>query len=180
MSVRSLPGAGAPCLRESDVARTCAFIDRAVERLIFLVFLAIVTVGAAQVVNRYVFNYSLSWSEEFQRYGQIWVVFLSIPVAYRRCMHIGMDLLDGRLSPQAKRAFSLIVDVLWLLLAASIVVGLWRLMGFLQFQRSPGLGLPMHWVYGGMMLGALYTCFVSLRRIADNLDGRPLAPLDAE
>jgi TRAP-type C4-dicarboxylate transport system permease small subunit len=158
------------------MARALALVDRAVETLIFVAFLAIVLVGTAQVVNRYGFNTSLSWSEEFQRYGQIWVVFLGIPVAYRRGMHIGMDMFDGHLSPRGKRIFSLLVDVLWLVLATAIIVGLSRLMSLLRMQHSPGLGLPMHWVYGGMLLGAFYMVLVALRRIAGNLAGRPLDP----
>lgn len=149
-----------------------AIIDRCVESAIFVLFLAIVLVGTAQVVNRYGFNASLSWSEEFQRYGQIWIVFLGIPVAYRRGMHIGMDLLDQRMGGRGRQVFSLIVDLLWLFLAGAIAVGLLRLMPLLQFQRSPGLGLPMHWVYSGILIGAAYTAIVALRRISANLTGR--------
>jgi TRAP-type C4-dicarboxylate transport system permease small subunit len=156
--------------------RVMAAIDRVVEVAVIVIFAAMIVIGTAQVFNRYFLNMSLSWSEEFQRYGQIWVVFLGIPVAYRRGMHIGMDMLDGHLSPRGKRLFSLLVDVLWLVLATAIIVGLSRLMPLLRMQHSPGLGLPMHWVYGGMLLGAFYMGLVALRRIAGNLAGRPLDP----
>jgi TRAP-type C4-dicarboxylate transport system permease small subunit len=146
-------------------------IDRLVETAIFAIFLAIILVGTAQVINRYVFNSSLSWSEEFQKYGQIWVVFLGIPVAYRRGMHIGMDLLEVWFSPRGRRVFSLGIDLLWLLLAAATLMGLKTLMPLLAMQRSPGLGLPMDWVYAGLLIGMSYSVFVSLRRIATTLQG---------
>ncbi|WP_158234180.1 TRAP transporter small permease [Oceaniglobus indicus] len=149
-------------------------IDRLVETLIFVIFLAIVIVGTAQVLNRYALNSSLSWSEEFQKYGQIWLVFLSIPVAYRRGMHIGMDLLDDWFSPRGRRLFSLGIDFLWLLLAGSVLYGLNTLMPLLARQKSPGLGMPMDWAYGGLVVGMVYLIFVSLRRIVVTVQGRDI------
>jgi len=151
-------------------------IDRSVEALVIFCFMAIVVVGAAQVFNRYAFNYSLSWSEEFQRYGQIWMIFLGIPVAYRYGMHIGMESLHSALSARGRRIFIFCIDLLWLVLAIAMLAGLERLVRVLQMQKSPGLGLPMHWVYGGMILGALYMAFVAIRRLIGNLAGHPPEP----
>lgn len=158
-----------------------AAIDRLVEIAVVVIFLAIVLVGTGQVVNRYFFNVSLSWSEEFQRYGQIWIIFLSIPIAYRRGIHIGLEMLHPYFSERGHRVFIFVIDALWLALASAIVLGLYQLMQVLRFQTSPGMGLPMHWVYSGMLAGALYLILVALRRLVANLRGRlaeemPLAP----
>lgn len=153
--------------------RIAAGIDRTAETLVAACFLAIVLVGAAQIFNRYFLNYSLSWSEEFQRYGQIWLVFIGIPVAYRRGMHIGMETLFQALPENRRHLYILAIDVLWIVLAAAITIGTWQLMAVLQFQRSPGLGLPMHYVYGGVLIGGLYMGFIGLRRVVANLRGRP-------
>ena len=80
------------------MTRFWAVFDRAIEMLIFVIFLGIVIVGTMQVCNRFFLNLSLSWSEELQRYGQIWIVFLGIPVAYRHSVHIGMEMLTDRLA----------------------------------------------------------------------------------
>ncbi len=147
-------------------------IDRTIETLTFVIFLAIVLVGTAQVFNRYFLNYSLSWSEEFQRYGQIWIVFLGIPIAYRRGMHIGLETLHGIMAVRGRRTFALAVDLLWIVLGGAILAGMWRLSVPLAFQTSPGMGLPMDWVYGGIDLGAAYIILVAIRRIARNLTGQ--------
>jgi TRAP-type C4-dicarboxylate transport system permease small subunit len=151
---------------ENGVARILDAIDRAMETLVFVIFLAIVVVGTLQVFNRFALNVSLSWSEEFQRYGQIWIVFLGIPIAYRRGAHIGLEMLHARLGPAGRRALAVVIELLWIGLAVAILIGTWRLMAFLQFQRSPGLGLRMDWVYGGILGGALYTVLVAARRLA--------------
>ena len=71
------------------VASLFRAVDRAVEYLLFLFFLAFTLVGGLQVFNRFVLGLPLSWSEEFQKYGHIWMVMLAIPVAYRRGAHLG-------------------------------------------------------------------------------------------
>ncbi len=140
-------------------------IDRAVEALVIIIFALIVLVGLAQVFNRYFLNLSLSWSEEFQRYGQIWLVFLAVPVAYRRAMHMGIEGLRARLPPRGRDIGVRIIDCLWITLGGAIALGTLQLMAVLRFQRSSGLGLPMHWVYMGVLIGALYMVLVGLRRL---------------
>ncbi len=141
-------------------------IDRAVEGAVAFLFIAIVAVGTLQVANRFFLNVSLSWSEEFQRYGQIWLVFLAIPVAYRRSEHIGVDLIHDVLHARLSLWLRIVIEVMWIALAAGIMIGTWRLMAFLQFQRSPGLDWPMHYVYGALLIGPAYMAAIAVRRIA--------------
>ena len=54
-------------------------IDRGVECAVAVIFAAMCLVGLLQVFNRFVINKSLSWSEEFQIFCHIWIVFLAIP-----------------------------------------------------------------------------------------------------
>jgi TRAP-type transport system small permease protein len=148
-----------------------SWIDQAVEFMVAFLFLAIVVVGTLQVANRFLLNVSLSWSEEFQRYGQIWLVFLAIPVAYRRSEHIGVDLVHDVLHVRASLWLRLAIELLWIALACGIMVGTWRLMQFLQFQRSPGLDWPMHYVYAALLIGPAYMIAVAARRTAGLLGG---------
>jgi TRAP-type transport system small permease protein len=157
------------------MARFWAVFDRTIEMVIFVIFLGIVIVGTMQVCNRFFLNLSLSWSEELQRYGQIWIVFLGIPVAYRHSVHIGMETLTDRLSHRGRALFFVIIDLLWIVLAVALILGTARLAQFLQFQKSPGLGLPMHLVYAAIPLGATYMIIIALRRLVAFLRPSTLA-----
>jgi TRAP-type C4-dicarboxylate transport system permease small subunit len=141
-------------------------IDRAVEFALFLIFLAFTIVGGLQVFNRFVLGLPLSWSEEFQKFGHIWMVFLAIPVAYRRGAHIGMDMLLILMPAPVQRAVGVAVELMWLALAAAIGLYTLRLMEVAKFQDSPGLGWRMDLVYGGMVIGAAYLALVAVRRLA--------------
>ena len=150
-------------------------VDRAVEWAVIVMFAAMIAVGTAQVFNRYFLNISLSWSEEFQRYGQIWLVFLAIPIAYRRGMHMGIEGLRRFLGPAGLRWFTGAVDVLWLVLGGAIALGTQRFLGVLSTQRSAGLGLRMDWVYYGILIGAAYMLLIGVRRICALMAGVPVA-----
>lgn len=140
-------------------------IDRTVEFALFLIFLAFSIVGGLQVFNRFVLGLPLSWSEEFQKFGHIWMAFLAIPVAYRRGAHIGMNMVLNMLPKPAQRAIGVSVELMWLIMALAIGYFTTRLMEVAQFQDSPGLGLRMDWVYSGMVIGSAYLALVAVRRL---------------
>ena len=141
-------------------------IDRTVEYALFLIFLAFTVVGGLQVFNRFVLGLPLSWSEEFQKFGHIWMVMLAIPVAYRRGAHLGMDMLLRLLPKVVRRVVGLLTEVLWFVLALAIGRYTLVIMQVAKNQDSPGLGIPMDYVYFGMVIGSVYLAFVALRRLA--------------
>ncbi len=141
-------------------------IDRSVEYLLFLYFLAFTLIGGLQVFNRFVLGLPLSWSEEFQKFGHIWMVMLAIPVAYRRGAHLGMDMLLHLLPQRAQRVLGLVTEVLWFILAVAIGRYTLVIMDVARNQDSPGLGIPMNYVYSGLVIGSVYLAFVALRRFA--------------
>jgi TRAP-type transport system small permease protein len=151
--------------------RVMAGIDRVVEAVVIAIFAAMIIVGTAQVFNRYFLNVSLSWSEEFQRYGQIWLVFLAVPIAYRRSMHMGIDGLRNYLGDSGRRWFVRFIDVLWLVLGGAIALGTYQFMGLLSTQRSAGLNLPMNWVYAGVLIGSCYVMLIAVRRLVASFAG---------
>jgi len=147
------------------------WIDRSVEILIFTLFVAMVMVGGLQVFNRFILNQSLSWSEEFQKYAHIWIIFLTIPVGYNRASHIGMQLLVDKFPKPLRKTLIYINDLLWLVLGASVVVFTFHIMQVAQFQTSSSLRLRMDYVYFGLVLGGGYLILSALRKIIGRLRG---------
>ena len=141
-------------------------IDRSVEYALFIIFLIFTLVGGLQIFNRFVLGLPLSWSEEFQKFGHIWMVFLAIPVAYRRGAHIGMDMLYLLMPTGGQKLIQFCVEVMWLLLAAAIGWYTLAIMVVARNQESPGLGLRMDYVYAGLVIGAAYLALIAVRRLA--------------
>lgn len=155
------------------VGRLVRWADRAAEYLIVLLFAAIVLVGGLQVLCRYAFNASLSWSEELQRYGLIWIVFLALVVGYRRGAHIGMTLLLEKMPVVVRSSIGWLVDLFWLALGLAMVVFTAAYqsaagMTFLKSvgrQSSAGMGVRMDIVYGCIVVGGAYLTVAALHNL---------------
>jgi TRAP-type C4-dicarboxylate transport system permease small subunit len=147
------------------VKRLFSWIDRGVEHGVAAIFAAMCLVGLLQVFNRFVLNRSLSWSEEFQIYCHVWIVFLAIAIAYRRGAHLSVESFSGMLPPRARRVFDVVIELLWIWFAASLAWLSWRVSEVAKLQYSPGLEIPMSYPYYGMVVGGAYLLLVVLRRL---------------
>ena len=145
--------------------RVLGWIDRGAEYAVAAIFAAMCAVGLLQVFNRFVLNKSLSWSEEFQIFCHVWIVFLAIPIAYRRGAHLSVESLRALLPPRVGRVFDVLIEGLWIWFALALAWLAWRVSEVAKLQSSPGLELPMNYVYYGMVVGGVYLLVVVLRRL---------------
>ena len=141
-------------------------IDRGAELLVAAIFAAIACIALLQVFHRFALNSSLSWSEEAQIFGHIWIVFLGIPIAYRRGAHLYIETFCDMLPRKARTVFNLLIELLWAAFAVSLMLLGGMVARIAHLQESPGLELPMSYPYAGMVVGGLYLLVVAARRIA--------------
>jgi TRAP-type transport system small permease protein len=146
-----------------------AAIDRGIELLVAAIFAAMVLIGTWQVFGRFVLNATPSWSEEVQIFGHIWLVFLAIPVAYRRGGHITVEAIRRVLSPWLNRALDLLIELMWVGFAVATAYYSYRVSLVTRNSVSPGLEIPMSYPYYGMILGSVYLAFVVIRRLTGEL-----------
>ena len=140
-------------------------IDRAVDWTVAAVFAVIVGIALLQVFHRFALNSSLSWSEEAQIFGHIWIVFLGIPIAYRRGAHLYIETFCDKLPRGPRAVFNLLIEMLWAAFAVSLMVLGFMVARVAHLQSSPGLDVPMSYPYAGMVVGGAYLLLVALRRL---------------
>jgi TRAP-type C4-dicarboxylate transport system permease small subunit len=143
-----------------------AAIDRTIEWLVAAIFAGMVAVGSWQVFSRFVLNATPSWSEEIQIFGHIWLVFLAIPIAYRRGAHISVEAIRRVLAPWMNRTLDLTIELLWIGFAVATAYYSYRVSLVTGNSVSPGLEIPMSYPYYGMILGSAYLLLVVIRRLA--------------
>jgi TRAP-type transport system small permease protein len=146
-----------------------AAIDRTIELIVAAMFAGMVMVGSWQVFSRFVLNSTPSWSEEIQIFGHIWLVFLAIPIAYRRGAHITVEAIRNYLAGWMNKALDLINELLWIGFAVATAYYSYRVSLVTGNSVSPGLEIPMSYPYYGMILGSVYLLFVVIRRLAGEL-----------
>ncbi len=108
----------------------------------------------ANVVSRYVFNYSLVWVEELTQYQMIWITWLGAGLALREGRHVAVDLLQDALPARLRRIvrWGIVATMLAFLLALA-----WygvQIVAFSWDQETPMLGLRTGIPYLGIPIGA--------------------------
>ena len=82
----------------------------AVNRALMIAALAVMAVIVlANVLTRYLTNYSIPWSEELARYLMIWLTFLGIGPVFRLGGHVAIDTLQDSLRASMARAVRLLI-----------------------------------------------------------------------
>ena len=143
-------------------------IDNHLEDLLMVVLLCVMSLLIfVQVIMRYIFNNSLSWSEELARYLFIWMVYLAIGYAAKQRKHIKIDAALW-LFPQRIRPYICIVgDIVVLLFSAFIIKTSYELFMKIAMlgQKSAAMGIPMQFVYMAPFVGFVLTFYRTLQTI---------------
>ena len=71
----------------------------------------IVILTFVQVISRFVFRFSIQWSQELIIYLMMWLVFLGCSMGIRDHEVASLTIVTGRLSPKMQLIFEIITDV---------------------------------------------------------------------
>ena len=120
------------------------------------VILAVMT-GAVflQVVLRYVFRIGLEGLDEVPRYLFVWLVMIGAAAAMARGEHTALVYFRDRLGPVGRAALSILTTALGMLLFLSMIRSSLVLVPNANLQTSPGLRLPLGYVYAAVPVGAV-------------------------
>lgn len=125
-----------------------------------------------QVIMRYVFKDSLTWSEELARYCFIWLIYLGISYGCKIMKHIKIDAAL-KLFPAKIRPYVVILgDLCVLAFAVYIVITGWKLTLFQieMGKTSPALGLPLQFVNAAPVVGFFLAAIRQIQTIFYRVD----------
>lgn len=121
-----------------------------------------------QVIMRYVFNNSLSWSEELARFMYIWEVWIGISLCVKNHSHLRITLIYNVVKGRGAVILDILVNVLWFVFGLLLIkYGQEAVIQILGFnQKSTALKASMGVVYSGIPLGAL---LMNIRLVEDTV-----------
>lgn len=136
--------------------RVRTFLDNIEENLLLFMLAILVIVIFLQVVMRYLFQNSLSWSEELGRYLFIWLTWMSTGYAVRQHRHLRIEILSDFLSERGKIVLNITAMTIWCAFGIFLVNKGWTITSLLwrRGQITAALEIPMAITYASVPFGA--------------------------
>lgn len=141
--------------------------DNLEECLMVLLLFGIALVMILQVVSRYVFNYSMSWSDELVRYFLVWSCFLSVSFCVKKRISIKIDSLLHALPEKVKpwlRAVRHLIILIFCILMIPFAVTFIR-QAVASGATSAAMQIPMYYIQSAPLVGFILLAIRSLQAL---------------
>lgn len=103
------------------------WLDKNFEETILVgLLMAMTLIMGAQVCSRYLFNFSLSWTEELTRYLFVWSGFLAISFSTQKCIAIRIEQLALALKGKMRSALMIVTYVVEFVFFGYLLPFAWR------------------------------------------------------
>lgn len=126
-----------------------------IEKWTVVIFLiGIVVMIFSGVASRFVFHYSIAFTEELARFVFVWVALLGASSAFRTGEHAGIPLLANRLGPRSRRAIEIFVavGVTGFMCYLVFMSGVSTMKSYQSGQISTTTEIPVWTINAGMMI----------------------------
>lgn len=124
-------------------------LDNVEEYISTFLFIALIVLCFLQIIFRFIFNFSLSWTEELARYVFIALVYFAASLAVVRGAHVRVEIIDGLVTGKKKKILDSIIDLSFAAFMAWIgYYGLEISVDAINIeQTTPALDWNAGWVY---------------------------------
>ncbi|MDO5716007.1 MAG: TRAP transporter small permease [Tissierellia bacterium] len=142
--------------------------DEAIASLLLIITSLLVF---SQVICRYFFNYSISWSEEIARILIVWFIFLGSSIAVKQNAHVSMDIMEIFVKGKKKTILDLIINVINLFFCVTLLIA-----GLKMCKNAIDLNLtgtstpvPLFVAYGAIPVGMLLMGYNYIKIIIEKI-----------
>jgi TRAP-type C4-dicarboxylate transport system permease small subunit len=149
--------------------RIDTIVTPAVKTMIALLLFMMLIIGLMQVLTRYVFSFSFTWSEELLRLCMLWAAFLSASLGVREKKHIGLEMVVQKFTESFRMKFEIFLNII----VATLLCIFWflalKLTIFMSDMVSPILQISKLVWYLSVLSGFTLMVFYYLRIIVDSI-----------
>jgi TRAP-type C4-dicarboxylate transport system permease small subunit len=128
--------------------------------------LAVMTAAVfLQVVLRFAGSVGIDGLEEIPRYLFVWLVMIGAAAAMQRGEHTTLEYFINLTDPRVRALIVVLTNAAGIGLFAYLIKLSFVLVPNAQWQTSPGLGLPLGYVFAAVPVGAALIILPMLRNI---------------
>ncbi|MCD8009241.1 MAG: TRAP transporter small permease [Lachnospiraceae bacterium] len=149
------------------------WLDNYFEEVLLVIMCAIMAcIMMLQVIMRYVFGNSLTWSEELTRFIFIWSAFLSISYCIRKNLSVRITLVVDALPGKAKYIMLMVVDVISIILFAYLIpfANTYLQTTISNGQLSSAMQIPLWIIYCSPLIGFILSVIRSVQSLVMNFN----------
>ena len=125
--------------KEFDWKKFIVNIDQYVSAVLFIVIMVLLFL---QVVTRYVFRHSFTWTEELSVLLFVWMTYMGVSSAVTYRKNLRIDALLDVVPFRVKKLLLIISDVIFILFNLYLIGPFVELIGSIGGSRTPILGIP--------------------------------------
>lgn len=147
-----------------------SYMDRGLNCLAGVTFLAMVALTCWQVVTRYLLKAPSAWSEELVSYLFAWMSLWGACLVTGRRGHMNIPLLAERLSSKGRKVLLCLEEAAAFLFSAVILVyGGVKIAGLAMGQITSSLGVAVGVFYVGLPVSGVLNMVYTVLNVADIL-----------
>lgn len=114
-------------------------IDQYISAILFIVIMILLFV---QVVSRYVFGHSFTWTEELSVLLFVWMTYLGVSSAVTYRKNLRIDALLDVVPFPVKKVLLIVSDVIFIVFNIYLIFPFVELIGSIGTSKTPILGIP--------------------------------------
>lgn len=136
-------------------------IDQYLSAILFIVIMALLFL---QVVSRYVFGHSFTWTEELSVLLFVWMTYLGVSSAVTYRKNLRIDALLDVVPFSVKKFLLILSDVIFIAFNIYLIFPFVELIGSIGSSKTPILGIPKAITY---WLIPVILAFTSVKLVFD-------------
>ena len=156
--------------------RFCAFLSKACLMLAIVGLLLLVIAVQTQVVGRYVFNDTPTWTEALALQLVLYITALGVAVGVRDAGHIGLESLVTLLPERFRLKIEVLIHALVALFGYFMITSGWLWTRMKWNELDPMLGVPAGLDYLALVIAGVLIVLFSFEHILALLRGEEVVP----
>ena len=152
--------------------KLCTRFESIIHVMIVAIAVIMMVIGILQILFRYVFSSSLSWSEESIRYLHVWLVTIGGTVCFYRGTFSVITLISDKIEAKSKIAGKLLAVLRFVfpvVFYGILLVERWQVCAAYTVKKAAATQIPMSLVYACIPLAGLIGILFSIEKLPDFL-----------
>lgn len=144
------------------------FLDKTEEIILVGMFALMVFVIFIQVIMRYIFNNSLSWSEELGKFLFVWISWIGISIGAKRKEHIKINMFVDKFSSKVQTICEILSEIIVFGICAITAYYGIELVVSQSHVNFAGIKISMSWGYLSVVFGCTIMMFRNIINISSS------------